>query len=166
MIHSIVDTLFHLVDSVTEAVADNVVYARPVRRFVQLDSVSCGVSAVLTVLESFECDYERDEVFEELGTDDDGTSTSAIKRVLRAYGLSARVETNSNMATLSRAIHEGKLCIVGMQRGDHWAVAYGISPSTVLVADSSVTRVVCSIPRRAFSREWDHLAIYVSDRRR
>ena len=105
--------------------------------FRQARNYSCGYAAALMILRYFERDLRGRQLFEELGTARDGTSQSAILRVLRAQGLSVNIRYDADFERIIRAIEGGKPCIAYLIDEEHWIVIYGYgrSPERVFVAD-------------------------------
>jgi ABC-type bacteriocin/lantibiotic exporter with double-glycine peptidase domain len=132
-------------------------------RKLQADTFSCGAQCALAVLEYYGVELTIDTVLRRLGTDNEGTTDSALRRLFRGYGLGVRSVTDGTRSHLERAIGDGSPVIVSVdRRSPHWAVVYGIGRGRVYIADPSVKRTVSIIQSwTAFRRRWDGDALIV-----
>ncbi len=79
-----------------------------------------------------------ESVERELGTEEDGTSPSDIKRVLRKHGLKIHVNTDMGLRNLRKAINTGSPVLVSLYDGWHYSVVHGFSDSHVFVMNPSL----------------------------
>jgi predicted double-glycine peptidase len=106
-------------------------------RKLQADTFSCGAQGALAVA----------RMLRRLGTDDEGTTDAALRRLFRRYGFRGRPVTEGARSDLDRAIDDGSPVIVSVdRRSPHCAIVYGIGPGRVYIADPSVKRSVSGNP--------------------
>jgi ABC-type bacteriocin/lantibiotic exporter with double-glycine peptidase domain len=134
-------------------------------RSIQLDSYSCGAHSVYTILKYFRKHCTTVTVEKQLGTDEDGTSTNNIKRVLRTYGLNIRVNTKMNMWALKETINTGSSVLVSLYEGWHYSVVYRYSSKHIFIMNpslGSMGSLFCAVRKDRFRRIWDRYGIVVS----
>jgi|WetSurMetagenome_2_1015567.scaffolds.fasta_scaffold197464_2 ABC-type bacteriocin/lantibiotic exporter with double-glycine peptidase domain len=137
-------------------------------RSIQLDRHSCGAQSIFMVLKHFGKARSFDAVKKALGTDADGTSQTAMIRLLRARGLRVSELTDNSVRAIERSIGRGSPIIAWMGRGaeNHRVVLYGYSRSHIWILDPSPKNTLgVRITRSQFRRRWGQYAIAVSKRR-
>jgi ABC-type bacteriocin/lantibiotic exporter with double-glycine peptidase domain len=149
-----IDMLFTSLARIEEQLYPNAVILPYFPRSIQLDYYSCGAKSTYMILKYFgkRCTY--DSVEKQLGTDDNGTSPSDIKRVLRKNGLATHVNTKMGLRDLKKAINEGSPVLVSLYDGWHYSVVYGYSDKLVFVMNPRSLKCAVSLSewRRIFDR--------------
>jgi len=136
-------------------------------RSLQLDDYSCGAHCTRMVLRHLLGSAPSIPALkDELRTTKDGTTSTAIQRVLRARGMRVGLRPRLKIAELVAALEEGKLAIVYLD-DEHYGVAYRATDSSIYLADPSILRQVGrEVPRAKFLRRWtSHWALLVSPHR-
>jgi ABC-type bacteriocin/lantibiotic exporter with double-glycine peptidase domain len=129
---------------------------RGVHRSLQLDRYSCVVQSARVILDYFGRSLSIDSIELRLGTDSDGTSTTAIRHLFRARGLTTTIHADAMFRDIKKAIDSGSPLLVSLSGSEHWAVVYGYSKGAVFVADSSITKNPrCRVSRARFLKQWD-----------
>jgi predicted double-glycine peptidase len=141
------------------------VVLKGVRRSIQLDRHSCGLQCVRTILHYHGKNLPIYRLEHLLDTDGDGTSTGAIRRVLRQRGLTTKIVANARLRDLRWAIDQGHPALVSTEEGEHWAVVYGYSTRHIFVGDPSLRAGLrCRMPVARFRRQWDRWMMAVKVR--
>ena len=83
----------------------------------QLDDYSCGAKAVFCILQFYNKQCTPESVEEQLHTDEDGTSVSDIKRVLKRYGLAFRTLRKPGLRDLKAAINDDCPVLISLYDG-------------------------------------------------
>lgn len=138
-------------------------------RGIQLNSHTCGSVSTFIILNYFGKSDNYPKVERQLGTDEDGTSPSDIKRVFKKYGLKVSTKTNMTIRDLNAAINNGSPVLISICDDEHYAVVYGYSRTHVFVMNSSldasddgVGSIKVAVPRKEFLGYWDKWGIVVS----
>ena len=116
---------------------DPQVVTLPLPGYRQARNYCCGFASVLMILKHFERLLGGQDLFEALGTAQDGTGQSAIVRVLRAEGVRANIRYDVDFKCLASTIDAGKVLVGYLNDEEHWLVIYGYGrdPMRVFVAD-------------------------------
>jgi predicted double-glycine peptidase len=134
-------------------------------RSVQLDGYSCGAKSTYMVLRYFGGRCTATSVEAELRTDEDGTSSTDIKRVLRKHGLKVHVNSDMGLRDLKSAINAGSPLLVSLYDGWHYSVVFGYSPGHVFVMNpslGSMGSVKCAVRMVEWRRMFDGWGVVVS----
>lgn len=160
----IVDGIANAAKSVEEAFTGkrNRVLLDDFPRFVQLDGWSCGAQSAHAILAYFGFRRSIETTIRDLGTDEDGTGTKAMRSIFVRKGLVTRIVKNARLRDVRRALADGGPVLVSLYDGAHWAVVYGISRHRVYVADPSPRQASVAWKRRRFRRAWDRWAMIVA----
>jgi len=138
-----------------------------IRRSVQLTTWGCGAHSAFMVLEYFHKARSITAVSKALGTDESGTSTMAILRLFRRRGLKPRINARATLQHLATALDQGAPCVVSMDNGEHFAVAFGHDrdQSVILLADPSIRRSLrVRVQTETFCARWDRWLMAVHRR--
>jgi ABC-type bacteriocin/lantibiotic exporter with double-glycine peptidase domain len=138
-------------------------------RRIQRNAFSCGAISVFIILEYFGIPVSYNKVFRLLGTDQDGTAASEIKRTFKKFGLNATTNVRMGIGELKKAINKGSPVLISICEDEHYAVVYGYSRTHIFVMNSSldasdegVGSIKVAVPRREFLDYWDRWGIIVS----
>ena len=127
-----------------------------IRRSLQLDRYSCGVQSVRIILAYFGRSVSVDSIERKLETDEEGTSITAIRQLLKSRGLTTTIRVDATLRDIKRAIYSGCPVLVSFSHDEHWAVVYGYSKKAIYIADSSITKNLrCRVSKARFLRQWD-----------
>ncbi len=133
------------------------------RPSMQPDRYSCGAQSCFMILRYFGKARSVESVEKELGTDEDGTTASAITDLLRRRGLRVAVHTGSSLDALRKAIRRGSPVLVStIHAGGHWVVVYGFSHGCIYVSDPSCKRLFSRWSVEYFLAHWERWALTVS----
>jgi predicted double-glycine peptidase len=135
---NIVDALFTSLARSEEKLHPRAVLLPNFPRSIQLDYYSCGAKSTYMVLKYFGKRCTPGSVERELGTDEDGTSPTDIKRVLRKHGLKVHVNADMGLRDLRKAINAGSPVLVSLYDGWHYSVVYGYSDKYIFVMNPSL----------------------------
>ena len=155
-----IDKLFTSLARIEEQLYPNAVILPHFPRSIQLDYYSCGAKSTYMILKYYGKRCTSDSVEKQLGTDEDGTSPSDIKRVLRKYGLQTHTDTNMNLRDLKASINAGSPILVSLYDGWHYSVVYGYSNKHVFVMNPSSLK--CAVGLSEWRRSWDRWGIIVN----
>jgi ABC-type bacteriocin/lantibiotic exporter with double-glycine peptidase domain len=107
-------------------------------------------------------------VEEVLETDEDGTSVSDIKRVVKRYGLTCKILRKPGIRDLEAAIDDECPVLITLYDDEHYSVVYGYSRTHIFVMNPSldftedgVGSISCAIPKDQFRKTWDRWALVV-----
>jgi ABC-type bacteriocin/lantibiotic exporter with double-glycine peptidase domain len=140
------------------------VVLKGVRRSLQLDRYSCGVQCTKVILGYFGRCLSIESIERRLGTDEEGTSISAIRQLMKSRGLTTTICVDATIRDVKRAIDSGQPVLVSLSGSKHWAVVYGYSREAVFVADSSITKNLwCRVSKTRFHRQWDRWMMSVRE---
>lgn len=134
-------------------------------RLIQLKYYNCGAVSTAMVLRYFGKQISIESLERQLDTTTEGTSQSDIKRVLRKYGLKIRVNANTTLHDIKKAIHSGSPAIISVQDGWHYSCVYAISDTHVFVMNPSLGEmgsIKCALSKSEFKDIFDNWAIFVS----
>jgi ABC-type bacteriocin/lantibiotic exporter with double-glycine peptidase domain len=127
-----------------------------VRRSLQLDRYSCGVQSVKVILDYFSKRLSLEDIEQKLGTDENGTSPTAVRQLFRSLGLSISIEGQAELRDIKKMIDSGRPVLVSIANGEHWAVVYGYSKRSIYVADPSIEKnFCCRMSKARFLRQWN-----------
>lgn len=136
-------------------------------RSIQLDDFSCGAQVTYAILRYFGRARSISRTTDLLGTDDDGTSWTAMRRLFLARGLSARAKHEARNRDIKTAIDAEAPVVVSLDDEEHWACVFGYGKHHVYLADPSLPRSLrVLVPWSGFMRRWDRWAGVVSAPRR
>lgn len=163
----VLDTVAGWAQSLEERCTGNEAVLLDVKRSVQADGYSCGTQSAFMVLRYYGRARSIEAVTHQLGTDEDGTNSIAIIRLLRKRRLVPVVKRRASIRDLRRALRGGSPVIVSLDDGGHWAVVYGCAPDKIFLADPSLARGIrVGIPVARFRQRWnDRWAIVVHKKR-
>lgn len=143
------------------AAGEDAVILDGVPRAVQLDSYSCGAQCVYMVLAYHGNRRNYRKLVKRLGTnEDDGTSESAICRVLREEGLRPKIVDKARLPGLRKVIDSGTPVIALVDDEEHWIVVHGYDDDGFYVSDPSPLRAVY-LGEDEFKDRWDRYVIVV-----
>lgn len=130
---------------------------------------ACGAACLQAVL-SFWTGYDRpeEELYDELGTTDDGCSPDDIVRVARAHGLSAEIASDLEIADLEELHEMGATPILNIQawkadgelptrntwKDGHYVVLVGLTGEGIVVMDPSIMDSLGYIPFDDLENRW------------
>jgi predicted double-glycine peptidase len=134
----VVDALFTSLARTEERLHPDAILLPNFPRSIQLDYYSCGAKSTYMVLKYFGKCCTPESVERELDTDEDGTSPSDIKRVLRKHGLKVHVNTDMGLRDLRKAISAGSPVLVSLYEGWHYSVVYGYLDKYIFVMNPSL----------------------------
>lgn len=164
-----VDEVFTALKAAEELGYPNAVLLKNFPRLVQLDSHSCGLCCVKSILQYQKIHVSRKRLKELLRTDLDGTAVSDIKRVLNRFGLECRTLRKPGLRDLKAAIDKGCPVLISTWLGEHFSTCYGYSTSSVFISNPSIDfssdgvgSLRCAIRKDLFRKEWDRWGIIVS----
>ena len=170
MIQQVVDFLASLGAEVETLIHPDAVTLPGFPRSIQLlDSYSCGAKSVFTIMHYYGKHCTPKSVEEQLHTDEDGTSVSDIKRVLKRYGLAFQTLRNPGLRDLKAAINNACPVLISLYDGAHYSVIYGFSDSHIFVSNPSLNiltgygSIRCAITNAEFRKIWDKYAVIVSE---
>jgi ABC-type bacteriocin/lantibiotic exporter with double-glycine peptidase domain len=131
----------------------------------QARNYTCGFAATLMLLRYYGNRTPAEQVMRDLGTARDGTSQSAIIKVLRDQGLRANTRYDMDFAVVRRAIDAGKAMIGYLVDEEHWVVlyGYGMQAPRVFVADPEPGKH-CEYDWEGYGPRLGGFAIVVSER--
>ncbi len=133
------------------------------RPSMQPDQYSCGVQSCFMILRYFGKARSVESVEKELGTDENGTTASAIITLLRRRGLRVGIDAGASLDSLREAIRRGSPVLVStIHAGGHWVVVYGFSHGCIYVSDPSCKRPFSRWTIRYFMAHWERWALTVS----
>jgi hypothetical protein len=154
MVQQVVDFLASLFADTEMILHPDAVILPDFTRCIQLfDNYSCGAKSVFTILRYYSKICTPESVEEQLHTDEDGTSVSDIKRVLKRYGLAFQTLRKPGLRDLKAAIDDGCPILITLNDGEHYAVVYGYSSSHIFVSNPSLNiltgygSIRCAIPK-------------------
>lgn len=160
----IVDAVFIALKTAEELVSPNAVILPHFPRSVQFDYYNCGPHSVYTILKYFGKHCTPHSVACELRTDEDGTSVSDIKRVLKRHGLNYRTISARTIRDLKTSIDQGYPALVSTHHGWHYSIAYGYSDAHIFIMNPSLGTMgsfLCAVRKNKFRRIWDRWAVVV-----
>lgn len=135
-------------------------------RSIQLDDYSCGAQVTFSILRYFGCARSVARTTALLGTDDDGTSWTAMRRLFNARGLRTRAVEDARKRDIKAAIEAGSPVVVSVDDEEHWACVFGYGDKHVYLADPSLPRSPrVLVPWSTFMARWDRWAGIVGRRR-
>ena len=168
MVQQIVDFLASLFANAETFLHPDAVTLPGFPRSLQLDGYSCGARAVFCILQFYNKQCTPDSIEKELHTDEDGTSVSDIKRVLKRYELAFRTLRKPGLRDLKAAINNDCPVLISLYGGSHYSVIYGYSSSHIFVSNPSLNiltgygSIRCAIPKSKFMKIWDKWAVEIS----
>jgi ABC-type bacteriocin/lantibiotic exporter with double-glycine peptidase domain len=132
-------------------------------RSIQLDDYSCGAQVTFSILRYFGRARSISRTTDLLGTDDDGTSWAAMRRLFLARGLSAKEMRDARKRDIKAAIDAGAPVVVSVDNEEHWACVFGYRKQRVYLADPSLPRSPRVLVQwSTFMARWDRWAGVVS----
>lgn len=143
----------------------------PVEHFIQQDPFSCGYAACLTALSSFRTlrPSHLESILESLGTDEDGTSQSALIRTLRAEGARVGLYYDLTYSRIQRFLTQNRVIITYDHLVDHWLLLIGVRKRKrireVLLSDPEHKQVVWC-PYDSISKRLQGFGITCSPKKR
>jgi ABC-type bacteriocin/lantibiotic exporter with double-glycine peptidase domain len=165
---NIVDALFTSLARSEEKLHPRAVLLPNFPPSIQLDYYSCGAKSTYMVLKYFGKRCTPESVERQLGTEEDGTSPSDIKRVFKQYGLQCRTMRKPTIKDLKAAIDAGCPVLISLYEGEHYVTVYGHSRTHMFVMNPSldatedgVGSVSVAIPLGKFQKVWDRWGIVV-----
>ena len=143
--------------------ADDDVILDGFERSIQLDDFSCGAQVTHAILRYFGRARSTSRTTRLLGTDDDGTSWTAMRRLFLARGLTAKARRDARKRDIKTAIDAGAPVVVSVDDEEHWACVFGYGKHHVYLADPSLPRSLrVLVPWSTFMARWDRWAGVVS----
>lgn len=137
---------------------DNETITLDVPGYRQVEDFTCGFTAGLMIVHTFDKSYSADAFYDLVGSDPEwGVSTSKLVKALKRAGVGTEERERLTFAGVKRAIKSGYPLIASVQRprdkkaGDdqeHWIVIYGYGPGRVYVANTG-------FPYLGNSKKWD-----------
>jgi ABC-type bacteriocin/lantibiotic exporter with double-glycine peptidase domain len=166
-IKEIGDIIVSVPKGVEEILSPDAILLPRFARSIQVDGWSCGAQSAYMILKYHRKARSIKNVHKELGTNEDGTSEDALKRLFRKRGLSVYEFKNPTLAKLENAIDRRSpiLIHVSTRKIDHWAVVYGYDKGHIWVADPSLKRPLCRQTRASFRSRWKGYGIVVGIRK-
>jgi len=169
MYSPIVDSIATAATRLEETSYPNAILLKNFPRCIQLDYHSCGLHAVRSILHFYQIRVSTTRLKRLLRTDEDGTSPSDIKRVLKGYGLECQTLQKPTLRDLKAAINEGCPMLISTWEGEHWSVFYGYEASHAFISNPSldassdgVGAIRCAVTKREFKKMWDRYGLVVS----
>lgn len=167
MIQQIIDFLASIGSELETFIHPDVIILPHFPRSIQLDCYSCGAKSLYTILRYYGKRCSPASVKKELEADEDGTSVSDIKRVIKQHHLEYRTLRRPKLKDLKAAINDGSPILVSLYDGSHYAVVYGYSDSHMFVSNPSLNiltgygSIRCAITNSEFREAWDRWGIVV-----
>lgn len=157
-----VDDAATVVKEIQEEFADeDAVILDGVPRAIQLDTYTCGAQCTHMVLACHGIRRSFRRLLKRLGTTpENGTTDSAIRRVLREEGLSPRTVRGARLSSLRAEIDRGAPCIALVDDEEHWLVVYGYDDEGFYVSDPAAIPSVY-LETADFRDRWDRYFIAV-----
>ena len=164
MDQSLIDTLATTIARIEEAAYPSAVILPNFQRSLQLDQYSCGAKSLYSIFRYYNKRCTPKSIEKALNTDEDGTSVSDIKRVVKRYGLTCRT-----LRDLKAAIDHEHPVLISMYDGKHYGVIYGYSKNHVFIMNPSldftrdgVGSIKCAIRKQEFNRIWDKYGLVIA----
>lgn len=163
----LIDTLFSSMARTEEKLHPNATILPNFPRSIQLDFYSCGAKSTYMILKYFNKRCTHESVERLLGTTDEGTSPTDIKRVLREHSLKVRVNADMGLRDLKSAINDGSPVLVSLEDGWHYSVVYGYSAKQIFVMNPSLGEmgsIKCAVGLTQWRKIWDQWGIIVRNK--
>lgn len=163
-IKPVADYLANTAKTLEERLAPDWVLLEGFPRSLQLDSYSCGAQCAFAVLKYYGKARSIRNVTLELGTTEDGTTSTQLKALFARRGLWPVVLRTPTVKALKNEIDRGHPLIVAVDK-DHWAAIYGYGNHCVFVADPAINRGgLCRHPMQLFRSRWNRWAMAIRPR--
>jgi ABC-type bacteriocin/lantibiotic exporter with double-glycine peptidase domain len=168
MVQTIIDTIATTTAKIEALTHLDAIVLPNFPRSIQLEKYSCGAKAVYCILQYYDRQCTPDSIEEQLHTDEDGTSVSNIKRVLKRYGLTCRTLRKPGLRDLKAAIDDDCPVLISLYDSEHYAVVFGYSSNHIFVSNPSLNiltgygRIRCGITKSEFRKIWDRWGVIVN----
>ncbi len=134
-----------------------------INRSYQLDWYSCGAHCAYMVAQHFGCSVGYPTIKKAVNTSPfHGTRLDAIIRFFRSKHFKVGFRDTFHLRQLDKVFSLGALVIAPVG-GTHVIVVHGVDAKHVYVADPHPF-VGVKLPRKVFSRRWDHYGLVIYPR--
>ena len=156
MLKSIFDYTYNKIRLIEERLHNGATLLVKINRSIQVDSFSCAVQAVYSILNYYNINRSHDEIASKLGTtEEDGTDTEPILNYLRSLKLKVIINEKATIDTIKESINKLSPVLITIDDWEHWVLIYGYSENRLFLLDSNKKRILNSIPHTEFLQRWD-----------
>jgi|WetSurMetagenome_2_1015567.scaffolds.fasta_scaffold09964_2 ABC-type bacteriocin/lantibiotic exporter with double-glycine peptidase domain len=117
-----------------------------VSAYYQLHGFTCGFTSALMVARYFNCRKSNENIYDIIGTNEEGTECYRLINGLRKLGLRVSQKKSLTFELVKKSIDNGFPIITGSPKENHYIVifGYGENPWRVFVADPRLKSVINS----------------------